>query len=314
MHNGIRVVRGGYYGDWTAEIIQRLKGVHEPQEEKAVAAILKRLAEQPNSQSPLVSVEVGSFWAYYTLWFLEMFNDGRAVCLEPDPGFMQVGITNFALNDRSGTFLAGAIGAQPGAEIDFEAESDGIVRPTKLYTLKSLMDETNLTKVDVLFVDIQGAEIALLESAQEVLRSGAVRFIVVSTHHLSATGSAMTHRRAEQLLLAAGAHIVCEHSVSESFSADGLIVASFFDGDRDLTVDISYARAIESCDGEWEAHLERIRNEERRRADEATAALALVKAQLESEIETVRAIKDSTSWRVTKPLRELSSVLRRRGN
>jgi hypothetical protein len=31
-----------------------------------------------------------------------------------------------------------------------------------------------------------------------------------------------------------GGHVFCEHSVSESFSGDGLIVASFFSCDRGL--------------------------------------------------------------------------------
>ena len=33
MHNGIRVVYGGYYGDWMAHVIRGLTGHHEPQEE-----------------------------------------------------------------------------------------------------------------------------------------------------------------------------------------------------------------------------------------------------------------------------------------
>jgi hypothetical protein len=155
------------------------------------------------------------------------------------------------------------------------------------------MSETNLSHVDILFVDIQGAEIALLEGAQELLRSGTVRFIVVSTHDMATSGSAMTHRYAEQLLVSAGAHIICEHSVTESFSADGLIVASFLDGDKDLIVDISYARAIDSCVGEWEPQIE------------------AVSARLSAELEHSRALRESTSWRMTSVFRWLSARVRR---
>jgi len=31
MHNGVRVVDGGYYGEWMATLIERLRGHHEPQ-------------------------------------------------------------------------------------------------------------------------------------------------------------------------------------------------------------------------------------------------------------------------------------------
>ncbi|CAB4890675.1 MAG: FkbM family methyltransferase [Actinobacteria bacterium] len=293
MHNGIRVLRGGYYGEWTEEIVRRLRGVHEPQQEKAVAAVLDRLVLNPNSDEPLVCVELGSFWAYYSLWFLEEFTNGRVVCLEPDPAYLQVGVTNFALNERHGTFLPGAVGLSSDTDAEFVAESDGKSRVTRLYTLESLMKETSLSHVDILFVDIQGAEIPLLEGSQELLRSGKVRFIVVSTHDMGTSGSAMTHRYAEQLLVSAGAHIICEHSVPESFSADGLIVASFLDGDKDLIIDVSCARAIETCVGEWEPQIEHLR------------------ARLSAELEYSRALRESTSWRMTSVFRWLSERVRR---
>src|SRR5687768_1816503 len=43
MHNGIRVVAGGYYGSFMTEVIQRLQGHHEPQEELVFHEILKRV-------------------------------------------------------------------------------------------------------------------------------------------------------------------------------------------------------------------------------------------------------------------------------
>lgn len=322
MHNGVLVKRGGYYGDWTAEIIERLEGVHEPQEEKAVAAVLERLAQQPRSSDPPVCVELGSYWAYYSLWFLNDFPAGTAVCLEPDPNFMQVGVTNFALNNRSGTFIAGAVGTPADSLVDFVSVSDGLSRPTKLYTLSSLMLEAGLERVDILFVDIQGAEISLLESAQDLLRTGAIRFLVISTHDIGTTGSAMTHRHAEALLVAAGAHIVCEHSVTESFSADGLIVASFDERDADVTVEFSRTRAIESGDGEWEprydalmgqlANVEALYTEAQNRASQAELECRQLREQLATSSADAAAMRQSRSWRATAPLRRVRALLRRR--
>lgn len=34
MHNGVKVIAGGYYGSWMTEIIRLLQGHHEPQEER----------------------------------------------------------------------------------------------------------------------------------------------------------------------------------------------------------------------------------------------------------------------------------------
>jgi hypothetical protein len=55
MHNGVRVVAGGYYGDWMTSIIARLHGHHEPQEEGVSYAILK------NVTSDATMLELGGF-------------------------------------------------------------------------------------------------------------------------------------------------------------------------------------------------------------------------------------------------------------
>jgi len=88
MHNGVRVVAGGYYGDWMTGIIERLRGHHEPQEEVVFHEILKHL---PPSATML---ELGGFWSYYSLWFKSQHGDQRkAYVVEPDPN--HIGRTNF---------------------------------------------------------------------------------------------------------------------------------------------------------------------------------------------------------------------------
>jgi hypothetical protein len=59
MHNGLRVVAGGYYGDWMTRIIERLHGHHEPQEEAVFHEILKLLPPDATM------LELGGFWSYY---------------------------------------------------------------------------------------------------------------------------------------------------------------------------------------------------------------------------------------------------------
>jgi hypothetical protein len=57
MHNGVRVVAGGYYGDWMTGIIERLQGHHEPQEEVVFHEILKHVAPDATM------LELGGFWS-----------------------------------------------------------------------------------------------------------------------------------------------------------------------------------------------------------------------------------------------------------
>src|SRR6185312_10127596 len=43
MHNGIKVLAGGYYGPWMQDLIERCNGHHEPQEEVVFAEILRHI-------------------------------------------------------------------------------------------------------------------------------------------------------------------------------------------------------------------------------------------------------------------------------
>jgi FkbM family methyltransferase len=59
---------------------------------------------------------------------------------------------------------------------------------------------------------------------------------VVSTHHASISGSPTTHQDCLRQLERLGATILCEHTVEESFSGDGLIAASFLPADATIVL------------------------------------------------------------------------------
>jgi FkbM family methyltransferase len=249
MHNGVLVEADGYQGPWMTEIIERLRGVHEPQEELAFSVVLSRLARTAGP-SPVV-IELGCWWAYYSLWARREIPGARSFCVEPDPAYLEVGKRNFALNGvGDGTFLHAAIGHGPSPAQPFECESDGLQHDVPFEGLGSLLDRFGLWGADLLLVDIQGAEVPMLDGARELLQSGAVRFLVISTHHHRISGDPLTHQRVVMLLRDLGAHIVCEHTVAESFTGDGLVVASFDPADRDLEIIVSRCRVADSLFGD----------------------------------------------------------------
>ena len=204
-------------------------------------------------------IELGSFWAYYSLWFLNEFPDGTSICLEPDAHHLEVGQRNFAINNRTGTFINAAIGTGGGSVSGFVTETNPNPVDLPSHDLDSLLSTCGIERADILLSDIQGGEVPLLLSASERLRQGSVRFLVVSTHDLSITGSATTHQQVLDILLWSGAHIIAEHTISESFSGDGLIVASFDPRDKDLALTISHNRSRNSLFGEWEPRAEAYR-------------------------------------------------------
>jgi FkbM family methyltransferase len=255
MHNGVDVPHLGYFGDWMAEIIATLRGHHEPQEELAFARVLERIARpQP------VIVELGCFWAYYSTWFLTSFPGGTAVACEPDPEHLEVGRKTAAINGVDIRFVAAAAGASDDEILELPSwNHPGTVHHVPVRSVPTLAADHDLDRIDVLHLDIQGAELAVLESCRGLIGDGRVRFVVVSTHHHTISGDPQTHQRCIDLVRELGGHVVAEHTVLESFSGDGLMVASFDPADADFEIELSRARTTEALFPSGEQELERFR-------------------------------------------------------
>ena len=239
MHNGAKVLAGGYYGDWMQKIIIELNGHHEPQEEKAFYEILKRI-----KRSSPVMIELGSFWAYYSLWFKMSTKTGVAVCCEPDPKNIKVGRENMGLNGFSEgknlIFVDAAAGSEDKKMIQLELDSQrGTMVSVPIRSVDSIRKEHKLGLIDILHMDVQGVELDTLQGALTTIKEGKIRFLVVSTHHYVFSKDPMTHHKCEQFIKENGGHIITSHNVIESFSGDGLIVASFAEEDKDFHIDIS---------------------------------------------------------------------------
>jgi len=247
MHNGVLVEADGYQGSWMTEIISELRGHHEPQEEVAFAAVIERLAA--TEQAPVV-MELGAWWAYYSLWARHRIPGARSFCIEPDPAYLEQGRRNFALNGLDATFHLAAVAQHASPPRPFLCESDGLEHDVPFESLGSLLARWDLPRIDLLLVDVQGAETPLIDGGRAELRDGRVRFMVVSTHHHVISGDPLTHQRCVMLLQELGAHVIVEHTVAESFTGDGLIVVSFDERDRDLRVVTSRCRVSESLFGD----------------------------------------------------------------
>ena len=255
MHNGLKITKDCYQGPWMTKVIELLRGHHEPQEELAFYEVMKVLREDPSNFQEQTILELGSFWGYYSLWFAKEFPKSRVVCVEPDPIHMAVGQQNFRRNEVEGYFINAQISREDKLRSRFLCVSDGMERKIESLAFSGVMERAGLTEVDLVHVDIQGSEIDLLLDLPNVLRSKKIRFMLISTHDLSISGSPTTHQDSLKILKDNGAFIICEHSVSESFSGDGFILASFFEKDKEIEISISYNRGKNSLFGEWEPRL-----------------------------------------------------------
>lgn len=205
MHNGMAIRQGCYYGEGIERMLELNRGVHEPQEERVFGELLKLLPEGA------VMMELGAYWAFYSMWFQHSVRNARSILVEATVENLEAGKVNFSLNQMSGTFILGCVTDKAGRTAE----------GTRSVSVDSLMTEHGLDHLDVLHSDIQGHELAMLEGAVETLGKQKVDHVFISTHLTSDL-----HRQCATRLAAWGYHILHSIDLDETFSDDGLIVAS----------------------------------------------------------------------------------------
>jgi hypothetical protein len=199
LHNGNRVPASGrmaYCGEFS-QILVINRGVHEPLEEFCFQALLNRL----RCESPSM-LELGAYWAHYSLWMKRRFPSARCTMLEPDARNLRIGKRNFESNGFEGTFLRGFVGTGH-FELDREAARG------------------RLDRLDVLHADIQGHEVELLRGGKDFLSEHRAEFAFVSTH------SEALHHEVVGILESSGYRVeVSSPFDAHTTSSDGFVLAS----------------------------------------------------------------------------------------
>jgi FkbM family methyltransferase len=329
MHNGILIEKDGYCGTWMTEIIKTLGGVHEPQEELAYSILLEYLKKTALPGSPdLVCVELGSYWAYYAMWFLLEFPMGKAICIEPDPFNLDLGKRHFRLNNLSGEFsqMFVAIENEGFTEFVTQKTKDTITVPK--INLSGILSRYNLSQIDILLMDIQGSEDRILLSSIELLSQRKIKYLIISTHDESISGSSITHQRVIDCINQTGGSILCEHTVYESCSGDGLVFATYNDSSTFPSIPISRMRAKDSLFGEPELKIDRLQAKISDLESSVsqikfpvigkdittkvnTDSILRLQSRLNSLEAKILAIESSEVWKMTLPIRKFIGIFRR---
>jgi FkbM family methyltransferase len=257
MHNGLKVIAGGYYGEWMQKIIHNLNGHHEPQEEKVFFELMKVLKQKKIKETQLVILELGSFWSYYSLWFKSIFPYSKSILVEPDLNYLKIGEINFKINNEIGYFYNMAISELNENKILFTQESDGKKIKVEKFSLDKIFKDLEIENITLLMCDIQGHEKYFFHQIEEFIVRKKIDFMLIGTHHKSISGSWKTHENLLAYLKKLGAHIISEHSVAESFSGDGLIAVTFNPDFKFFEVQTTRARNSENIFPSLEDELER---------------------------------------------------------
>jgi len=166
------------------------------------------LAETPVKTIFDVGANIGSVAADY----LERFPHADVFCFEPLPDAIIALERRFRHNPRL-KIIKEAVSNTPGQTVSFFVKplggmsslyrpflgsSDEIKVPT--ITLDKLCADRGIQTVDVLKIDIEGAEIQALEGARHLLTKGAIRLIYSEVRMVAETeNAALTHHLAAYL-------------------------------------------------------------------------------------------------------------------
>lgn len=204
MHNGLKVRVGSFYGEGTRILFSRTKGVHEPQEERVFAQVLKLV--KPGS----VMVELGAYWSFYSMWFCQQVQAANAFLIEPVPSNLEFGRKNFELNGFQGDFTQAYVGRTASVS------ADGI----KTICLDDFAAEKGIRRIAILHSDIQGFEFDMLQGAERLIREGRIDYYFISTH------SQEIHNQCETYLRQRHLRVIASINLLESFSMDGILVCA----------------------------------------------------------------------------------------
>jgi hypothetical protein len=202
MHNGLQVLPTAYYGYGHSKLMQRALGIHEPQEERLFRDVIAQL---PTNSSMM---ELGSYWAYYSLWFHKAIPNARNIMVEPRLSNLNYGKEHFRLNSFQGEFIQAGIGKDPRQEGEL-----------RIMSVDELMHSSSIDRLTILHSDIQGYELEMLQGAEKALTDRTIDFFFISTHSDSLHEDCISH------LTQYGYKILDNYRIEESWNPDGLIVA-----------------------------------------------------------------------------------------
>ncbi len=202
MHNGLKVLAGSYSGDPMTQLLHQTKGIHEPQEEKVFAQVLKHL---PPRSSML---ELGAWWGFYSMWFKKEVPDADLYLIEPFQENLEFGKRNLALNGMQAAFLQAFIGT-----------SSSTTGKIPSITIDDALARFQIDYLTILHCDIQGHELAMLKGATRSLQRRCIDYFFISTHTTNLHYACLDALRSADYLILAHADML------DTYSFDGLIAA-----------------------------------------------------------------------------------------
>ena len=129
----------------------------------------------PVNFSPATIIDLGANVGYASIYFANRFPDAKIFAVEPEENNYQVAVKNTAPY-KNITLVKGAVWHKPErinvvdngfGEAGFMIQSGEGANTVRAYTIKEIMDLMGIQQVDILKIDIEGAEKEIFETGFE---------------------------------------------------------------------------------------------------------------------------------------------------
>lgn len=145
-----------------------------------------------------IIVDAGAGIGGFTILLAKLIGEkGKIYALEPDPGTFEILKRNLALNDVNNVIPLDLGLWDKKTVLHFNAQSSAtsmIVRDSedphqanseiKVTSLDNLVQEYKISRIDLLKMDIEGAEIEALHGAKNCLKNKVVRESAIASYHI----------------------------------------------------------------------------------------------------------------------------------
>ncbi len=198
--------------DWIAREVF-FAGCYEAQDSSFVRNILR---------TGMTFVDAGANWGFFTLMAAHLVGvSGKVVALEPDPRIFlklkanvernnleQVQVFDMAAADRDSELIFAAHD-ESGENWGISRLIEGVSTTQKTFTVRSrpldsLLDDAGLERVDLLKIDVEGAEDMVLTGMQAGLKSFRYRRILLELHPIELEERNHNIREVAEVLVAGG--------------------------------------------------------------------------------------------------------------
>jgi FkbM family methyltransferase len=209
----VHTAQGKYWLDPATNLAASIltNGTYEPNMQRTLLALLR-----PGN----VFVDLGANEGYFTIQGAKLTEpDGRVIAVEPQDRIIPVLQENIRLNSvKNVELFHAAISDKSGAgklhlAPDLNSGSSSFYRTTKYsvptqttktITLAELLNESDITQVDLMKVDIEGAEYEAILGSPEIFKDHRIKAIALELHPVVLERHGKSASRIESFLAEAG--------------------------------------------------------------------------------------------------------------